>query len=412
MRKKTSTPAAQNWHVSAMSNTLKTVAVIGAGPAGLIAAELLSPHAEVTVYDRMPSPGRKLLMAGRGGLNLTHSETLEKFLKRYPGLPPLLAHAISSHPPEQLIAWANGLGQETFTGSSGRMFPRAMKSSPLLRAWLGRLGELGVTLRTRHDWQGWTETALAFDTPDGAITVTPDATLLALGGASWPRLGSNGHWTAHLPSGDITPFAPANIGFSVAWSDVFRSRHAGTPLKRIGLRFADHAIMGEAVITASGIEGGAIYTLSAPIRDAIASHGPTIIRIDLRPDLSLEALTARLPDGRGSQSMSNFLRSKAGLPPVAIGLVQEALHAGDTRPLAQLIKDLPLRLDSPAPIARAISTAGGLRFSALDDNFMLSSRPGVFAAGEMLDWEAPTGGYLLQAAFATGAWAAKAILAA
>ena len=393
-----------------MSKNLKTIAVIGAGPTGLIAAEILAPHANVTIYDRMPSPGRKLLMAGRGGLNLTHSETLEKFLARYPNLPPRLARSITIHPPEALVAWANGLGQETFTGSSGRVFPRAMKSSPLLRAWLARLGEHAVTLCTRHDWQGWTGTALAFNTPDGPATVTPDATLLALGGASWPRLGSNGHWTAHLDPGATAPFAPSNMGFHVNWSEVFRTRHAGTPLKRIGFRLADHAVMGEALITATGIEGGAIYTLSSAIRDAIADNGPTTVHLDLRPDLSLEALAARLPDGRGSQSMSNYLRSKAGLPPVAIGLVQEALHAGDARPLAELIKSLPLRLEAAASIARAISSAGGLRFDAIDDNFMLTAHPGVFAAGEMLDWEAPTGGYLLQACFSTGTAAARGIL--
>jgi uncharacterized flavoprotein (TIGR03862 family) len=410
MRKKTSARMAQNWHVAGMPDTPKHIAVIGAGPAGLVAAEILAPHAQVTLYDRMPSPGRKLLMAGRGGLNLTHSETPERFLARYPGAAPMLARAISDYPPDALIAWANGLGQETFIGSSGRVFPRAMKASPLLRAWLARLGTLGVELRTRHDWKGCTEGGLAFDTPDGATTITPDATLLALGGASWPRLGSNGHWTAYFGADAIAPLAPANMGFSVAWSEFFRGRHAGTPLKRIGLTFGAHTTMGEAMITATGIEGGAIYTLSGPIRDAIAADGPATVTLDLRPDLPVEDLTMRLPEGRGSQSMSNFLRSKAGLSPVAIGLVQEALHAGDTRALADIVKALPIRLDAPAPIARAISSAGGLRFSALDDSFMLRNHEGIFAAGEMLDWEAPTGGYLLQACFSTGSAAAHGIL--
>lgn len=401
---------AQNWHVAGMPDTPKHIAVIGAGPAGLVAAEILAPHAQVTLYDRMPSPGRKLLMAGRGGLNLTHSETPERFLAHYPGVAPMLARAIRDYPPDALIAWANGLEQETFVGSSGRVFPRAMKASPLLRAWLARLGTLGVELRTRQDWKGWTEGDLAFDTPDGATTITPDATLLALGGASWPRLGSNGHWTAYFGADAIAPLAPANMGFSVAWSEFFRGRQAGTPLKRIGLTFGAHTTMGEAMITATGIEGGAIYTLSGPIRDAIAADGPATVTLDLRPDLTVEDLTMRLPEGRGSQSMSNFLRSKAGLSPVAIGLVQEALHAGDTRALADIVKALPIRLDAPAPIARAISSAGGLRFSALDDNFMLRDHEGIFAAGEMLDWEAPTGGYLLQACFSTGSAAAHGIL--
>ncbi len=393
-----------------MSDTSKHVAVIGAGPAGLIAAEIIAPHAQVTVYDRMPSPGRKLLMAGRGGLNLTHGETPDKFMTRYPAMAPMLARAIGDHPPAALIAWAQGLGQNTFVGSSGRVFPRAMKASPLLRAWLARLGTMGVAFRTRHDFAGWAEGGLVFDTPDGPTAITPDATLLAFGGASWPRLGSNGQWTRHFDARDVAPFVPANMGFSVAWSDIFRARHAGAPLKRIGLAFGAHTTMGEAMVTTTGLEGGAVYNLSGPIRDAIAASGPVTTTLDLRPDLSRDALARRLPEGRGSQSMSNFLRAKAGLSPVAIGLVQEALHAGDTRSLADIIKALPIRMEAPASLARAISSAGGLRFSALDDNFMVRDRKGVFAAGEMLDWEAPTGGYLLQACFSTGSAAAHGLL--
>jgi uncharacterized flavoprotein (TIGR03862 family) len=385
-----------------------TITIIGAGPAGLIAAEILAPHAAVTVYDRMPSAGRKLLMAGRGGLNLTHSQAMPGFLDRYGMSAPALAAAIEAFPPQALIAWAEGLGQEVFTGSSGRVFPRAMKSSPLLRAWLARLAGLGVQFRLRQNWQGWNaEGALLFESGDA---VMPDATLLALGGASWPRLGSNGAWSRHFPAAELAPFAPANMGFYVAWSEMFRARHAGTPLKRVGIRHGDRAVPGEAMITATGIEGGAIYALSAPIRDAIAANGVAHIEIDLRPDLSLDALRARLPAARGGQSLSNFLRARAGLAPVAIGLVQEALHAGDHPDLALLIKSLPLRLDAPAGLARAISTAGGLRLDAIDANFMLTSRPGVFVAGEMLDWEAPTGGYLLQACMSTGHAAARGIL--
>jgi hypothetical protein len=394
-----------------MNTTKPTVAIIGAGPSGLIAAEILAPHAEVVMYDRMPSPGRKLLMAGRGGLNLTHSEPLERFVSRYGTPPRPLFDAIRAFPPEALTAWAEGLGQEVFTGSSGRVFPKAMKASPLLRAWLARLTSLGVTFRLRQEWQGWDDSgALRFAGPEGDWAVSPDAALLALGGASWPRLGSNGQWAAQFQPRELTPFAPANMGFTVAWSEFFRGRHAGTPLKRIGLRLGEHAVMGEAVVTATGIEGGVVYSLSAPIRDAIAANGPTIVHIDLRPDLTLETLQARLPPARGSQSMSNFLRARAGLAPVAIGLVQEALHARWTGDLATLIKALPLRLDAPSGLARAISTAGGLRWEALDEHFMLRARPGVFAAGEMLDWEAPTGGYLLQACLSTGTAAARGLL--
>lgn len=386
-----------------------TVAIIGAGPAGLIAAETLAPFADVTVLDRMPSPGRKFLMAGRGGLNLTHSEAIEGFLGRYGAGRPFLEAAIRAFPPEALKAWAEGLGQEIFTGSSGRLFPRAMKASPLLRAWLARLDTAGVHFRLRQDWTGWAEDgALAFNGPEGHWTMMPDATLLALGGASWPRLGSDGHWSAYLPAEDLRPFAPSNMGFTVAWSDVFRARFAGQPLKRVALRLGERSVMGEAMVTATGIEGSAVYALSAAIRDAIAADGPTVLYLDLRPDLSVESLAAKLSD-RGSQSLSNHLRSRANLPPVAIGLVQEALHAGPTPPLATLIKALPLRLDAPAGLGRAISTAGGLRFSALDERLMLHARPGVFAAGEMLDWEAPTGGYLLQACFSTGLLAARGL---
>ena len=374
-----------------------------------MAAERLAPAFEVTVFDRMPSPGRKLLMAGRGGLNLTHGETLEPFLARY-GDVPALRGAIEAFPPAALVRWAQGLGQEVFTGSSGRMFPRAMKASPLLRAWLARLAERGVALRMRQEWQGWAgDGSLNFEGPDGRWSFAPDATILALGGASWPRLGSNGAWSRWLDS-EVAPFAPSNMGFEVAWSEIFKGRFAGTPLKRIALSLAGRTVMGEAMITGTGIEGSAVYAMSAAIRDTIAASGPTVVRVDLRPDLSAEILAKKLAADRGSQSLSNFLRSKAGLAPVAIGLVQEALHRGASTHLAMLIKSLPLTFVAPAPIARAISTAGGVRMDAIDAGFMLNSRPGVFVAGEMLDWEAPTGGYLLQACFSTGAAAAHGIV--
>jgi hypothetical protein len=387
-----------------------TAAVIGGGPAGLIAAETLArAGVNVTVYDRMPSAGRKLLMAGRGGLNLTHSEPLDVLLSRYGAARIWLEPLIRAFPPEAVIAWCNGLGQPTFVGSSGRVFPTAMKASPLLRAWLRRLGDLGVRLRPRHRWLGWdAEGALSFD---GAAPDRPGVTILACGGASWPRLGSDAAWVACLP-GAVAPFRPSNCGFLVDWSPHLRERFAGTPLKRIAIRFGGDLVRGEAVITAAGLEGGAIYALSARLRDAIEAGGSALIEIDLRPDLSRAALADRLGGPRRSQSLANTLRKQAGLPPEAICLVQEALHGGAaSADLAALIKTLPLRLTAPAPIERAISSAGGLRAETFDATLMLRDRPGVFAAGEMLDWEAPTGGYLLQACFSTGVAAAKGALA-
>lgn len=383
-------------------------AVIGGGPSGLMAAEIFgSAGVRVTVYDRMPTFGRKFLMAGRGGLNLTHSEPLPVFLTRYGAAQEWLTPAIEAFPPAALVDWAHGLGQETFVGSSGRVFPRTMKASPLLRAWSRRLVSLGVRFLPSHAWHGWTS--------DGALRlgtgeIRPDVTILALGGASWPRLGSDGSWTSFLPEA-VVPWQPSNCGFAVDWSEHFRTRFAGHPLKRIAISFGGATHRGEAMISAAGIEGGAIYALSGPIRDAIAASGPITVTIDLRPDIPLAALAPRLNRARGSLSLTNFLRKQAGLPPEAIGLVQEVLRAGTNgTDLAALVKALPLVLRAPAPLARAISSAGGVRRDAVDANFMLRDRPGVFAAGEMLDWEAPTGGYLLQACFSTGAAAARGAL--
>ena len=390
---------------------VSTVAVIGAGPAGLMAAEVLARGgARVTVFDHMPSPGRKLLIAGRGGLNLTHSEPLEAFLGRYGAARPALEPAIRRFPPAALVAWAEGLGQPTFVGSSGRVFPRAMKASPLLRAWLARLEGLGVALRPRHRWGGWDAAgAPAFTTPQGPLALRVEAVVLALGGASWPRLGSDGAWPALLPDVPVTPLRPANCGFHVAWSGHLRARFAGTPLTRIALAFAGRSARGAAVITEAGIEGGAVYALSGAIRDAIArAGGPVTVALDLRPDLDAAALAARLDGPAGAVSLASRLR-RAGLPPVAAALLREV--QGDLRPLSQRVKALPLRLAAPMPIERAISSAGGIAWSALDAQFMLRARPGVFACGEMLDWEAPTGGYLLQACFATGVAAAEGALA-
>jgi len=390
---------------------MAAVAVIGGGPAGLFAAETLAAagHA-VTVHERMPSVGRKLLMAGRGGLNLTHSEDFEAFASRYGPAAGQLRSMLDAFPPSALIAWAAGLGQPTFVGSSGRVFPRAMKASPLLRAWLARLADLGVAVRTRSDWRGWTDDgALRFATPDGEATERPDATILALGGASWPKLGSDGAWTAWVD--DVAPFRPANMGFDVDWSPVMQG-FAGQPLKGIGLTFGDRTVRGEAMVARYGLEGGAFYALSAPLRDAIAREGSAIVRFDLRPDMTAGDLTARLSQQRGGQSTSNLLRKALKLSPVETNLLREA-HGKDlpTQPaaLAQAIKATPIRLTGIQGLGRAISSAGGLRLDAVDDHLMLRARPGVFAAGEMLDWEAPTGGYLLQASFATGLAAARGV---
>jgi len=397
------------------------VAVVGAGPAGLMAAEVLAQGgARVTVYDAMPSAGRKFLMAGRGGLNLTHSEALPAFLARYGEAQPRLADAIKAFPPDALRKWSEALGQPTFVGSSGRVFPEVLKASPLLRAWLRRLDLMGVKFALRHRWTGWDERGrLLFEAPDGPRIVDISATVLALGGASWPRLGSTGAWVEILAAKGVTisPLRPANCGFTVAWSDIFRNRFEGHPLKGVALSFGEHSSRGEALITRTGIEGGAIYALSAVLREAIAGSRQATLHIALRPDLETSVLITRLSAPRGKQSFSNWLRKAAHLSPVAIGLLQEAAIAAGTplaslsaAKLAELINAVPVQLTGIAPIARAISTAGGISFDELDADFMIRRLPGVFAAGEMLDWEAPTGGYLLQASFATGAAAGKGAL--
>jgi uncharacterized flavoprotein (TIGR03862 family) len=366
--------------------------------------------AAVVVADHMPSPARKLLIAGRGGLNLTHSEALPHFLKHYGAAEGHLAPHIRAFPPEALIAWAEGLGQPCFIGSSGRVFPRAMKASPLLRAWIARLSALGEQQLTRHRWLGFApDGAARFATPSGETQIKASATILALGGASWPRLGSDGAWPALLPGVATRPFAPSNMGFSILWSEYLRQRFAGTPLKRIALSFGGITQRGEAVLTEAGIEGGAVYALSASIRDALEGQHSVTLHLDLRPDLSLAELSARLAGRRGSLSLSNHLRRNAGLAPIGIALVQEVLKSSEATPdLVALIKALPLQVTGAFPIARAISSAGGLAWSEVDENLMLRRLPGVFACGEMLDWEAPTGGYLLQACFSTGRTAGMA----
>jgi len=404
-----------------MSSTANNVAIIGAGPAGLMAAEVLAEGgAAVTVYDAMPSVARKFLMAGRGGLNLTHSEELNAFISRYREAAPFLDAAIRAFPPRRLREWCEALGEPTFVGSSGRVFPESFKASPLLRAWLRRLDARGVRLALRHRWTGWDgQGRLLFETPDGPHVVEANATVLALGGASWPRLGSDGTWTQILVAKRvaITPLRPANCGFTVAWSNIFRDRFEGQPLKAIALSFGDRMVRGEAVITRDGIEGGAVYAQSAELREALVQSGEATLQIALRPDLSANDLVTRLSAPRGKQSLSNVLRKTLQLPPVAIGLLQEAAITAGRRlaslpaaELAALVNAVPVKLTGTASLARAISTAGGVAWDELDADFMIKRLPGVFAAGEMLDWEAPTGGYLLQASFATGVAAGRGVL--
>lgn len=391
----------------------RNVAIVGAGPAGLFAAEYLAGQGHnVTVYERMPSPARKFLMAGRGGLNLTHSEDFQTFLTRYHDPAGLIVRAVAAFPPTRLIQWANGLGVETFVGSSGRIFPTAMKASPLLRAWLRRLGDLGVVLRTGWRWRGFgaKPTTLNFDTPDGKLTVDADAVLLALGGASWPRLGSDGDWV-HILEGTgvaIEPLQPSNCGVRIAWSD-HMAKHAGKPLKRIAVSVCGHTKKGEALITASGLEGGVLYALSPYIRDGLQG-GPARVTLDLRPDLSSDSLTHNLSVAPPKSTWTNLLRKAVSLSPAAAALVREAGPVPrDAATLCARIKNVPLTVTGLAGLERAISTAGGIAAASCDEALMLTALPGVFVAGEMLDFDAPTGGYLIQAAFGSGLRAAKGL---
>jgi len=399
-----------------------TVAVIGGGPAGLMAAETLSASgAQVHVYDAMPSVGRKFLLAGRGGLNLTHSEPFDIFMSRFGERRAQLEPMLAAFGPQQVREWAAGLGIETFVGTSGRVFPTDMKAAPLLRAWLHRLRAAGVQFHMRHRWLGdgpFEAASLRFATPAGETAVKADAAVLALGGASWARLGSDGAWAPWLQARgiDVAPLLPANCGFDGAgWSEHFSSRFAGQPFKSVAISFTDSqgrrfARKGEFVATATGIEGSLIYAASALLRDEIAAHGSATLLLDLLPDRSAEQVLAAVRHPRGARSLSSHLKSRLGLEGIKAGVLHEALSRGamqDAEQLAATIKAVPLRLVAARPIDEAISTAGGVRFGALDPGLMATAMPGVFVAGEMLDWEAPTGGYLLTACMASGAAAAR-----
>ncbi len=391
-----------------------TAAIIGGGPAGLMAAEMLSQGGiHVDLYDAMPSVGRKFLLAGKGGLNITHAEPFDDFVTRYGASQANIEPLLNDFSPQMLRAWASELGITTFVGSSQRVFPLEMKAAPLLRAWLHRLRAAGVKIHTRHRWLGWgAKQALRFSHLEIEKTVTADVVILALGGGSWAKLGSDGLWLPLLAERNIAiaPLQAANCGFIVAWSDYFRERFAAEPLKSVTLSFTDATGQlqqknGELMLTESGVEGSLIYALSAPLRDTLNAQGSVTVYLDLTPDKNLARVTKELSRARGSKSMSNHLRRTVGISGAKSALLREHLSTNelsDTPKLAAAIKALPIQLIATRPIDEAISTAGGVCFNAMDAQLMLKKLPGVFCAGEMLDWEAPTGGYLLSAAFASG----------
>ncbi len=390
------------------------IAIIGGGPAGLMAAETaVEGGAQVELFDAMASVGRKFLLAGKGGLNLTHSEPLEAFLSRYGVRRAQLAPTIRSFGPDEVRAWAQRLGISTFIGTSGRIFPTDLKAAPLLRAWLRRLRKAGVQFHVRHRWCGWDgQSQLQFSTPQGTESILADAVVLALGGRSWPKLGSDAAWIPILEERrvPVKPLQPANCGFDVKWTDHFRTKFAGHPVKTVGVvvKTVDDVVIrrqGEFIITESGVEGGVIYSVSAGLRDVIATNGVATLRLDLAPDREVQRLMKDLSQPRGKRTMATHLERRAGIAGVKAGLLREVLSKeefADSVRLAAAIKSLPLRLVATRPIEEAISTAGGVKFEGLDEQLMFRRLPGVFGAGEMLDWEAPTGGYLLTACLATG----------
>jgi len=406
-----------------LNYTSPQVAVIGGGPAGLMAAEALSrAGVQVDVYDAMPSLGRKFLLAGIGGLNITHSEAYDTFCTRYGDRRPQLRALLDRLPPSALRSWVHGLGIDTFIGSSGRVFPMQMKAAPLLRTWLHRLRSAGVRLHVRHRWVGWNaDGALRLVNPGGEILIKPQATVLALGGASWPQLGSDGAWAPWLLARgvEIAPLQSANCGFEVAWSSYLRDKFAGAPLKSVTMTFTDmrghtEQRQGEMVISAHGVEGSLIYAFSGRMREYLNAHGSATFTLDLAPGRDVERVLAEVSHPRGSRSVSSHLKSRVGMTGVKIALLHEALSKeqfADAATLAATIKALPITVRGTRPIAEAISTAGGVCFDSLDQNLMLTALPGVFIAGEMLDWEAPTGGYLLTACFAGGRVAGEGVLA-
>ena len=395
----------------------KSVAIIGGGPAGLMAAEIISARGmRVDVYDSMPSAGRKLLMAGKSGLNITHSDPFEVFVSRYGKRREEIEPLLKQFGADQLREWVHGLGIQTFIGTSGRVFPMGMKASPLLRAWLGRLTDSGVTFHLRHKLTGIRpDKSLQFETPNGEVIVNADAIVLALGGGSWRRLGSDGAWADWLKQAgvEVEPLRPSNCGFDVTWSDHFREKYEGHPIKSVVLSFGEFQGQGEFIVTKEGVEGGLIYSASAFIRDEIYANGTATVLLDLKPDRTLDWLTEKLSRPRGSRSLASYLEKTLGIKGVNAGLLREFVSKEDftdAKRLAEFIKALPVPFAAPRPLDEAISTAGGVTFEALDENLMLKNLPGIFCAGEMLDWEAPTGGYLLTACFSSGVAAGNGVL--
>jgi uncharacterized flavoprotein (TIGR03862 family) len=402
----------------------QSVAIIGGGPAGLMAAEVISAQGvKVDVYDSMPSLGRKFLLAGKGGLNITHSESFEKFVSRYGERRANIEPLLNVFGPEELRQWVHGFGIDTFVGTSGRVFPVGMKASPLLRAWIKRLNESGVTFHLRNKWIGWlpakrsslVDKSLHFVSADGDVAIKADAVLLALGGGSWARLGSDGAWTSWLRNvgAEVEPLRPSNCGFDVAWTPYFRERFEGHPIKSVVLSFGSFHQQGEFIVTKEGVEGSLIYAASALLRDEIEARGQAVMMLDLAPDRSHEWLVERLSRSRGSRSMASHLEKTVNIKGVKAGLLREFVPKEDfwnLQPLAHFIKNLPIPLIATRPLDEAISSAGGVTFESLDEHLMLRSMPGVFCAGEMLDWEAPTGGYLITACMASGYAAGHGVL--